>query len=139
MKQQRDVGQAENPSLSISLSAEADDLVAPGLLAHTRDHRLVDVLACDQIEDHRNKPCVLDPLVATRWIVHGDSRPEDLADSKPTCRRVEAGVEFVDLVGQQTRDRGPKDARKLGVQQMANRAVERLASAGVEGLPRWRW
>ena len=66
MKQQRDVGQAKNPSLSISLIAEADDLVAPGLLAHTCDHCLINILACDQVENNRDKPGVFDPLVSTR-------------------------------------------------------------------------
>ncbi len=139
VQQQRDVRLTEHPSLSVSLGEEADDLVAPGAVTGSRDHRFVDVLRCDQIEDDRHQPCVLDPLLATGWIVHRHSHPEDLANSKSTHRRVEPSVEFVDLVGQKAGDRGSKDAGKLGVKQMAKRAVERLSGARVEGLPGWRW
>ena len=50
----------------MSLGAEADDLVAPGLPARTCGRRLIDVLGCDQIENDRDKPGVFDPLVSTR-------------------------------------------------------------------------
>jgi len=110
--------------LSMSLGEKADDLLASGVLPRARDHRLVDVLSRDEIENHRDKPCVLNPLVSTGRIVHCDSRPEHLADTKPACRRVETSVQLVDLVGQEAGDRGSEDTGKLGVKQMANRAVE---------------
>jgi hypothetical protein len=139
VKQERDVSQAENSSLRVSLGAKSDNLVAPGLPAAPRDHRFVDVLRCDQVENDRDEPCVLDPLVATGQVVDRDSRPENLTDSKPTCRRVEASVQLVDFVREELGNRGSEDARKLGLEPMAKRAVERFARAGVEGLPRWRW
>ena len=97
-EQQRDVGQAENPSLSISLGAEADDLVAPGQIARTCDHRLINVLGCDQVKNDRHQAGVFNPLVSAREVVHRDSRPEHLTDAKMASRRVEAGVQLVNLV-----------------------------------------
>ena len=49
---------------------------------HPRDHGLVDVLGCDQVEDDRHQAGVLDPFVSAREVVDRDSRPEDLTDLK---------------------------------------------------------
>ena len=98
---------------------------------------LLDVLGRDQVEDDRHQSGVLDAFVARRRIVDRDGGPENLAHFEAAARRVEALVEFVDLVGEEATDRGAEDAGKLGVQQMTQRAVERLAITGVVGLPAW--
>ena len=73
-----------------------------------------------------------DILITT---VDRDGRPEDLAHLEAAAGGVEAVVEFADLVGEEVRDRGAEDAGKLRVEQPAEGAVERLAIAGIIGLP----
>src|SRR5439155_5977001 len=62
-----------------------------------------------------------------------DPRPEELSQLEATARRVEPLIQLVDLVGEEARDRGAEDARELGLQQVAQCAVESLAIAGVVG------
>ena len=134
MYHERDVGETEHRPLFIGLPEEADDLGAAGLRSHPLGLGLLDVPWGDQVQDDRHQPGVLDPFVLGGRVVDGDPRPEELSQLEAAARRVEPLVQLVDLVGEEARDRGAEDAGELGLKQVAQGAVERLAIAGVVGV-----
>src|ERR1700733_9866992 len=137
IEQQRYIGVAEHCPLLIGLTEEADDFGEAGSRPQHLVLGLVDVLGCDQVEDNRDEPGVLDAFVPGRRIVDRDSRPENLPRLEPATRWMKPLVQLVDLVGEEAAYGGTEDPWKLRVQEMTQHAFESLAIAGVVGMPAW--
>jgi hypothetical protein len=95
----------------------------------------LDVLDGDQVEHDWDQSSVLDAFVSGRRIVDGDARPKNLPRFEAIAGRVETLEQLVDLVGEKSADRRTENSWKLGVEEMTQRTLEGLATAGVVGVP----
>ncbi len=111
------------PRLARELDEGEDYLGEVSLRDRSLALGLLDILSRNEVRHHRDEAGVLDSFGTARRIVNRDSSPENLPEgSESAPGRIEAFVEFVDLVSKKATDRGTEGSWKFDVQQMRQTA-----------------
>lgn len=119
---------AQHRALFIRLLEESQDFAIACVGADSGGDGVVDVAGRDQVPHDRHQPGVLDAFVASRRIIDGHGRPQRLADLQAFARNVKAFVEFIHSVCEELRHGGAERGQELGLQQVAQRRMKRLAA-----------